>query len=1146
MAKFDWSEEQLQVINSVLNNTLVSASAGSGKTAVMVERIIRLIVENNVSIKRVLMVTFTEAVAKELRSKISDALKKVAQEQSENYEFIRQQIELLPMCHISTLHALCNDLIRRNFDEVQIDPSFGILEESSKEMLLSKAINESLEKQELSGNEYVDDLKRLFGNRMNFIEKLGQLYKFIVAQPDRQYYLEYTLFDMVNGELNYHFFAIEYVKQLHSQIANIVNELQDFIPCLENSDMPFFVDLCNCYCKHFNELLQLENLKYVLSYIQNNNLHIPSLSGKANFGKNQDKKSLYKELSPYLDSAKNLLEDIKKLAKDTSYEEHSQSVSRQIPYIKCISNIIKDTITFYTDYKKQENKLDFDDLEFYASKLLEDESLSQSIGGECDFICVDEYQDINNVQENIIARLSKSSNLFMVGDVKQSIYGFRHTDPTIFLGKSEVFDQDSTQGVNKTLNKNYRSSKQVIDFVNSIFDEIMTEDFGKINYAKTSRLGFGLTQMTATVENAVEVVRFDKIEQTKQSFMPEDEIYSVKQHNSTKFEQYNQEAFYIADKISQLVGVEDICELVGGQPTYRKIKFSDIMILCMSRKEAVYEIIRYLNAVNIPVDSSAISQSERDPNIGMLVDYIKVLSNSKQDYALIGLMCGFFGGFDYSDMAYIRSLDPKSTYFYQAYEKALLQENKLSQRLADFANKLEHYRTISQSLTVSSLIKTIIIDSAFDSFLLAQRGGECNLVAINNFIESLNGKTYDNSIFAFIEVIEEMPAMQKSKDISFIQNDCVGVTTIHSSKGLQYPIVFMVDSARQFSDSESKEKLIYDKKFGMIMRSFDPIERLYTDNILFELLKRYRHKEELLEKTRLLYVALTRAQNMLFVTATANTPKEAKSLDKCNCFFDFIYHVCEKDQKFALDYYKEFKNFSPQEDDELAQNQTLLFKKADKNLVDKVLVRFEDNYKYKNAVTMGIKHTVTAINNEATQDIQMEYGAVAYIYPDGVDKSIVGTAYHKIMELVDLDCPTKEDLLLNIKEMQNAGKLSQEQFDSVDCDKIWECLQSDLISWACKHKHYREKQFMLYIPANRLLESDVEDKILLQGTIDMLVIGEKNVIVDFKLSEKSDEYIKAKYAKQMDLYQLAVENCMGIKIHQKIIYVLGANRIIEM
>lgn len=1149
----EWSSEQLGVINSRQNNTLVSASAGSGKTTVMLERLIRIITGDDfthetVPIKNIVVVTFNNGVAQELRCKISKKLKEKfdATQNGRHREFLREQIEDLAVADISTLHSLCGNIIRQNFEAVGVDPSFGLLDDDGRETLFDKAVEDTLKKYRSDFSPLFESFAR-YCTDYEFKNIIKEFYEFVVAQPDREHYLDSVALLCTSTDLDVNPLVKRYVDKLNRQLQTFKEEARAMRERFATEGYDEGVEYCDNLVGNLNNYGSFSTLGELLKRCA---IRLDKVSFDLRRKAMPEVKEYRKEFNALSKQCDELVEELNTYAA-TDYSAHRLAVQKCNETIKVLCAFTHDVTARYLELKQQENKLDFNDLEYYAVQALKNDDVAEAYRQKYSYVCVDEYQDINAVQEFILGKITNGKNLFMVGDSKQSIYAFRQTDTDIFLGKFDDYIQDPTLGEPHYLNANYRSSKDILQFVNQVFDVVMTKDFGGVDYRRTARLEEGQKAYEPTCDKPVQVVLFEEKAAKKETIFDDDGVYSVRSHHVDASTKYRQESLWIAEKIKDLVSSGRVCQIVDGQPLNRPIEYKDIAILFTSRNEQIEDLTRCLHYVGIPVDDVLVVKNKTNASLNAVVDLLRVIDNDRQDVALASAMTGYFGGFGLDEMAEIRNngeplvaKTSRQEHFYRYVLAVRDTDTPLGKKIKRFFDFVDKYRVAQTSLSVGNLIKKIIYDSGFDNYVLLKDGGKREFEELMAFVKNLKGKSFDRSLSDFLTMGD---GIKKSSNSSAAQtgDNCVKMLTMHASKGLEYPVVFVVNLDKGFNKDYTKKKFLVDKDFGVAMKTLDEETYIASDNVVLDAMKDYKDKCYKEERMRLLYVALTRAKNMLFVTASVNSLDKATSTilpENVNSSLQWITYVANNNHAFEQKYISCIEQEPLQE--EKSDNPPLTFRllrDADVADLEKAL---ELDYAYKESKTLGIKHTVTAINNIASQDKSV-FDRTGH---GESGKNLVGTALHKAMELIDFGLQGREEVAVFLDEMVKSDELSAEQRQMIDPQIIADCLLSPSITLAKNNRHFREKNFVLDIPACEVLDGvATDDKILLQGTIDLLIeLPDGYVIVDFKYSGKSDEEIKRTYAKQLELYQLAVESCSRKKVLDKVIVVIGDGREIKL
>ncbi len=1158
MEEKTWSKEQLSAINSVDANTLVSASAGSGKTELMMEKVGRMVVgeieghkgkENN--IKNMMIVTFTKAVARELKVKVVNKLTETLQKPKVDRKRIIEQIEDVAIANISTIDSLCTNIVRTYFDEAGVDPTFTIMDEDESKLYLNRAIKKVIEQKNLEMKQEYVDLKALLSDG-SLLDAITSTYNFARNKIDYINYLKneanvmYESDNFVNSKL-----YKECCKKYNYKSQVIVERLKEFKKEVEIS----FVD-GSCKTAVLNKInyeidwhdrmakaKDLFDLQYLLTIYPKEN-KVPTLAklgdDNAHVAQTYDTIKTYLDLkgpSKYLNN--NPLKSL-----DVQYSLDGIKDDKEL--LNEFISILLDVDAYYTNQKLEDNRLDFNDVEQKTIKVLENEEIKKDLQDKFDYICVDEYQDINTLQDEILARLSKGTNLFMVGDIKQSIYGFRLSEPTIFLEKYERYNA-SNDGNKVDLNINYRSKEEILDFVNEVFDKNMTKQFGHVDYENTAKLKPFDNNKSKGVER-VKIKIFQKeSDDTENTSMPQDNIYSVKEHINPDLDNgIDQEADYIIKTIKKLVNSG---KTIPDKGKARQIKYDDIAILFRSRSPHAQKIVNEIQKAGIPIDASNAYKTTKNVTISMIISLLNIIDNEKQDVELVHVLLSVFGLFTMADLAKIRKLSPKAQFFHEAFNQ-YENNDEVNAKIKAFKQMLADYRFKARYMSVDELVKDIIDKYNYENYVLAQENGEQSLIQLNTFINSLENRSYNSSIARFLSVYREYSSIDETKESSTTSDNCVKTATVHASKGLQYPIVFLIDTGTGFKgDSNS---VVCHKDYGLGIKHYDKENLKRDESYVHRAIKDMKDLESLEEGMRGLYVALTRPKEYLYITGTVSKPDEYKEPHEASCYFDWINYARATHVGFKERYYDFEKDADLLKADDSYYPVKIEELKEDPNFDDSFLAPIMSQYKYEESTKTPIWYSVTQINksNSSTLEEEFDDGILDFekFFAFEDDKADIkktskesGTAYHKVLEEIDYKHVfTIDDVKEAILDMYKKDILSQEQYDSINPSLIYDFLNNDFIKPLKEYSWNREESFKLYVKANEVFDTSVEDKILIQGTYD-LFIPQKNMLIDYKFSKDIPENIRNTYKKQLNLYKKAIEACTPYKVDEMYIYVIGQN-----
>ncbi|MDE5618270.1 MAG: PD-(D/E)XK nuclease family protein [Clostridia bacterium] len=599
------------------------------------------------------------------------------------------------------------------------------------------------------------------------------------------------------------------------------------------------------------------------------------------------------------------------------------------------------------------------------------------------------------------------------------------------------------------------------------------------------------------------------------------------------------EAAYIAHTINSL--------LKGGKiykdGIYRDVTYSDMTLLAARRTDNVKSVIGHLRALGIPVSGGGLIKGEGNVYIDRLLDYMRVIDNFRQDIPLAGALM-YFGGFTCNDCAVIR--EGGKEYLWQSVLDYAAKEGALAERVADFIAKIRRYRFMSGFTDVAELAAAIVSDFDYAERIASRPDGEKQVSELRSFIQGLKSKSYGNSLSAFLDAVKEGYEGEEAQSVG--AGGCVSAMTVHASKGLEFPIVFLIDCGARFSNGESKDKLILDKDMGLALDAAESGRRLIMPTVAKAYAKDVIDTKYITDRMRLFYVGLTRARNYLYVTGTLYGSADdfgSKYKDNIGSMADWINNVCCLDKNFAAKYVVTDGDFEVEQDKIVCDCRPDIDSDCDFSY----LIEYADKkYAYEECTHTGIKYSVSAINNE-NYNSGYGYGGGSYLF--GEESNTVGSAYHKVLSLIDFDVKDVSGVRSAIDDMVSSKELSAQAAELVDCNIVAECLNSPLMTRARGARHMRERKFTLSLPACEVLKDcNIKDKILVQGAVDLMILGGErggeNVLVDFKYTTRPVQEVKKAYAAQLRLYALAMEKCAGIKPDRVVLYLLGSNTEVEM
>ncbi len=1100
MSKPKLTEKQALAVNHGKGNALVSASAGSGKTHVVIERIIRLILDEGVPVKNILAVTFTKLAAEEMKEKLKSALSKKYLETKDKR--LKEELDSVNACDISTIDSFCSKLIKKYFYVLGVDSSVQVLEEGKKKRLSETAMDELFERLYESGDSEFLSLVQTFAKHRSdkgLKDVILKLYDF----QEKSNGID-VLFNKAEDTFKN---VYDYLtKELASDVYEIAERYSFEFSTLASS---FNEDeKRRAYAENMAEiLLQMSNASDLFKFFSEYSkikLSLPSAKSKE-----PEYATLLSE------TVKEYRKKIEKLQEVFSIDKKADSENLKNSYgiLKSLLNLTKKYIDELSVLKAEENVVDFADIERYALKLLKVEEIRRDVLSSYDYVFIDEYQDVNDVQEEIINLVTKD-NAFLVGDSKQSIYAFRGCNPDYFVKKYKTYE--GGRGTAIPLDDNFRSAPKIVDGVNAIFSGVMTDSYGGTDYAKNPMI-YG--NLYADYQGVCEIHVVPKVKRESEAVVNRG-VYSVM--NATELKEM--------DDVSGEVKL--ILKIIGdrlGKPyydlktgSYKEIGFSDICILVRSiggESKLGEELVQSLIKAGVPVSSSAKKCVKDYPEIQVLINLLSLMVNAERDVPLATVMLNF-GGFIESELADIKLSANKSrnVSFYDCVEKVSNTSTALGKKCSEFLNWLNEKRLIAEFLPVDELFNTILKETGYLAKVTASDYGQVRLKRIERFIaeSTVGGKKLRAVEFEshIEEVLDDLAVSDSAGD------ETVKVMTMHSSKGLEFPVVIVAGLNKKFSGMDKTGNVIYQKDYGVGVKSYNEESMTVSENSVRTLIKTKLDKSTRVEELRLFYVALTRAKCELYMLTSADSIATTFDKNAVSSMSDYLtvtsvpifYHDGDN---------IEFNSLSKTETS-VAGKETLPL------LTDKIVRNLTFKYPYENDILLPVKSSVSDVNKRGDD----EYFARTDKY--GLSSSEKGTAYHRFFELIDFySYNGKADLDCFVQ----SGLMDKAQADFIDVSKVESILKLPIFDEIKGYKHLKEQKFCHLVSANELFETSSTEKILIQGIADLIAIDNGGaILIDYKIStiESEEDLIKA-YKTQMTLYKNAIEEVLKIKVKKVVI-----------
>ena len=1190
MSDVKWTLEQSQAICEKGENILVAAAAGSGKTAVLVERIIQKIINDKIDIDKILVVTFTNAAAAEMRERILEAIYKKLDDNPDD-EHLQKQIVLLSKSNISTIHSFCLDVIKNNFYEINVSPNFRIGDTAEIDLIKQEAIEDVFEN--LYEEENKDFIKLLdtyegYRNDDNLKSMILKIYNYIQSNPFPEKWLnekveEFNLPDdteianTIWGKVIINEF-VENIEDGIKKLEHIAHKL-NLLPEAEK----FYTTIKSDINEYNSIIKSADNWDNLMQKAINNDLQ-----------KWPTNKQFTLEIK---ETAKEIRTEVKKKFekdRDSYLLFESNQIKIDIKYMYNLLNTIRKIVLEFSNLfeskKREKNIIDFNNIEHFALEILvkqnEDGSFEQTETAKkymekFEEIAIDEYQDSNMVQEQILTAISNGKNMFMVGDVKQSIYKFRQARPDLFLGKYEKYklkkDLEDGQDLKIQLFRNFRSRKNVLDLTNTVFKNIMSKQLGEIDYTENEYL----TQEKDYDKPLDENINYGGKAELHIIDMAKEENEKDEEDDELHLEKAEIEALFVVNKIKELIN-SDYNIYDKKQKKYRKLKYKDIVILlrATSAVAPIYE--KALIENEIPVFSDTGTEYLNSIEIQTIMSVLKIIDNPLQDIPLVAVMRSMIGGFTDNDLIQIR-LYKKTGYFYEAIEEALKQEKdtELKTKIEKFLEQIKKFREKAEYLNIDELIWNIYIETGYYNYVNLMPDGDVRVANLKMLFE--RAKNFETAtfkgLFNFINFIEKLKLnsgdMGAAKLIGENEN-VVRIMSIHKSKGLEFPVVFLSDSAKQFNLRDLNDSIILHQEIGLGPKYINSDTKLEYNTIAKEAIKISSKIEAISEEMRVLYVALTRAREKLIITGVEKD-YEKSILDKQKKLelYDKLEPTLIKQYKSYLSWIELVNLYDNSEMKELLEIYTYKAKDIANNInqkneeeqisikdwlpeLDEVDEKIDEllSWKYPNlfSTTLESKTSVTKIKEIQNGKIDKEIILPKPKFLNKTEKltnAEKGTLVHLCLQKMNVKIHnTKEKINNLIQELVERKIITQMEANQINIELLYKFSQNELAKDILNAKKiYKEAPFYISIPAKEIYNVETEEQILVQGIIDLYFEDAKGklTLVDYKTDYvKEENELIEKYKAQLNLYKRAIEQATGKKVENVYIYSTYLNKKIDV
>ena len=1217
-----FTPKQEQVIQLHNRNILVSAAAGSGKTAVLVERIVRMVCDEDqpVDIDRLLIVTFTNAAAAEMRERIALGIAAMLKEHPES-EHIQRQSTLLHNAQITTIDSFCLFIIRNHFHEIGLDPAFRVADENEIKLLAREVLDELMEECHREGSEDFLHCVEFFcpGGRESVLEDdILSLSNRAASCPfpeewllaRKQDYAAQTPQELLAGETG------KYLKRyVDAMLEGCIGKLSEVQKLCESSDGPYM----------YGELVEgeLDALRSLREYdaLTEYSVRVLGISfGRLPAKKDESVSPVKRELAKKLRAqVKDILQGVGEKFFQTPLELAAEQSKACESAVNALIDLTLEFDRRMGQRKRERKMIDFSDMEHYALEILLDKDgdeirpsrVAEEYRQFFHEILIDEYQDSNLVQEYLLKAVSGESdgrfNRFMVGDVKQSIYRFRLARPELFLEKYDAYEEDGDDCCRIDLSRNFRSRVQIIDTVNSVFSRIMSRKIGGIAYDERAALYAG-ADYPAGAGNESEMLLVEKPDK--------EEGISAREA----------EALAVAGRIRELKRGFQVLDKASG--TLRPVRYSDMVILLRTTQGWDEEFKKVLEQEGIPVYVTSKTGYFAASEVQELLQVLRVLDNPRQDIPLYGMMKSVFGGFTEEEIALLRA-GRRGCSLYEALcawedrtatnagEDAAEREEdqmtavvegftpaetgRLCAKVTAFLEKLRTYRGYTVYMPIRELLQRLVEEHDYLNYVTALPAGGKRRANVEMLFTKASDfeKTSYFGLFHFVRYMEQL----EKYDVDYGEAemldenaDVVRIMSIHKSKGLEFPVVFVSGLSKKFNTQDYSRALIADTDMGLGVTYVDPVRRIRNRTLRQSVLAGKLREENLAEELRVFYVALTRAKEKLILTTTAENAAQmwenareyhSQTLSypdymEAGSYLDFLMpilpvtdlqvHIVERGDRVAA---------AVEEQLDLAGRLETLQRAgqyADENAAQTLRDRLSYVYPWKSLEKLYTKTTVSELKvtamaqkDEAAYHAFEEREVVPYIptfrrEKENISGTVRGNAFHRAMEILDFqqilggqftelpgnyedyrkglnEKKLADDLRGFLKEETVNLRLSKEYYEALNQKKLIRFMKSEFAYriWAAELRGelYREQPFVLGIGADRLSEEFPEgEKVLIQGIIDVFWLENGEIVLlDYKTDViDSMENLWNRYEVQLSYYQEALERLMKMPVKEKVLY----------
>lgn len=1201
-----WTKEQQQVIDLRNRNILVSAAAGSGKTAVLVERIKELVLDKKhpVDIDHLLVVTFTNAAAAQMKERVAKALEKALQENPSDVR-LQQQAALVQNAQITTIDSFCLYVLRNHFHEIGLEPNFRIGDEGELKLLREDVMTGLFEQCYEEKHPGFLHLISCYGTSRSDApvrDMIFKLYSYAQSYPWPKQWLREALscYEIkTEQELEQAPFiemTVEYGKQM---VKGYLEQAEHYHELCQDVDGPYmYEEACEQDVERMEELLSCST--YQDFYEELGKCKFATLGRAKDYIGSPEKQEQVKT------ERKKLKDGIGKLKSDCfalTFQEILEQLTLVQPSAEALAEVTERFIDAFTERKQDKNLVDFSDLEHFALEILLEEETGKPTETAKEFqnayeeIMIDEYQDSNYVQETILRAISREAvgqnNLFMVGDVKQSIYRFRLARPELFMEKFDTYETTDAPCQRIDLHKNFRSRDTVLAFTNDIFYQIMKRNLGGVDYTDEAALYCGADYPAGEKEDAFDseilLTTTQELEEGTKQQISKQEL----------------EAKLIADRIRKMVGKEEVVDEETGE--FREVRYGDIVILLRSLSEWADLFAEVLNANGIPAHTVSRTGYFSTLEIRTVLNYLRILDNPRQDIPLAAVLKSPMAGLSDEQLARLRLLAEDKPYhqcvkmFLEAEEKLTEKESTADEdmraKLKRFSETYKKLRRQTMDIPMHELLQKVLKETGYARYASALPAGRQRLANLHMLSEKAIAyeKTSYRGLYHFIRYIDEL----QKYDVDFGEaelvgenEDAVNIMSIHKSKGLEFPVCFVSGMGKSFNKQDSRSKMILHPNLGVGLDIIEEDRRIKVPAFFKKVIARQTELESLGEELRVLYVAFTRAKEKLIITGCIKDEEMLQQIREIYCgsnrkalnfkeraeaktFLEWILPAAAASGSWdKVSYVTPWSMLEDEAAHQITEHVSLRQRvqqaeEVSDTLYEKIKEQLSYQYPHPDAIHLVTKYSVSELKHRAMRELAakeeedvtpkfLEEVSTPYVpaFMEGKAEvnqgALRGTAMHRLMECYDFTkMPDHSDEFAeNIKKqltgLVQMGKVSEDMQKLIRIPSVELFLKSKLAprmkAAAMRDDLFREKPFVM---GNHEME---EEMVLIQGIIDVFWVEEDGIVLlDYK-TDRVDSATKLRdmYKEQLDLYAEALERIFRLPVKEKYLYSFRLNQAIEV